>query len=132
MTAVEKYLFTPLYYPESTGAVLRWWEARRPFFNICVGAAGLLSLATISLIAHLLPLGGPFPVSWRVVILYAVMANLAYLLGPAADLALRGVLGDRAPAVGPVLFRYGLVFSIGLSLLPIPLAVLGWLISLIG
>jgi hypothetical protein len=132
MTAIEKYLFTPLYYPESTGAVLRWWESRRLFFNVCVGAAGLLSLATISLMTHLLPLGGPFPVTWRAVLVYAVMANLAYLLGPAADLALRQVLGDRAPALGPVLFRYGLAFSIGLSLLPIPLAALGWLISLIG
>ena len=35
---------------------------------------------------------------------------------------------ERAGAVGPVLFRYGFVFSLGLTLLPIPLVVAGWLL----
>ena len=31
----------------------------------------------------------------------------------------------------PALFRYGFVFSVGLSLLPIPVAALSWLVRLI-
>jgi heme/copper-type cytochrome/quinol oxidase subunit 4 len=30
-----------------------------------------------------------------------------------------------------VLFRYGFVFSVGLTLLPIPLAVVGWVFRLV-
>jgi hypothetical protein len=37
------------------------------------------------------------------------------------------MLGLRAPAIGPVLFRYGFVFSVGLTVLPVLLAGLGWL-----
>lgn len=127
MTAVEKYFFTPLYYPRSAWAVVRWWESRRPLFNLCVGGAGLLTLASVTLLAHLPPHPMGFLVPWDAVLVYALMANVCYTLGPLGDLLLRRALGDRAPAIAPVLFRYGFVFAVGLTLLPIPLALLGWL-----
>ena len=128
MTAVDKYFFTPLYYPGSSWSVLRWWESRRPLFNAAVGAAGVLSLGVISL------LEGPPQTATMVlggVVVYGVMANVCYTLGPVADLLLRRWLGDRAPAAGPALFRYGFVFSVGLTLLPIPVVILSKLLSLI-
>ena len=128
MTAVEKYFFTPLYYPRSFWAVLGWWESRRPLFNLCVGGAGLLTLASVTLLAHLPPHPVGFTIPWGVVLAYGMMANLCYSLGPLGDLLLRHAVGDRAPAIAPVLFRYGFVFGVGLTLLPVPLAVLGWLI----
>jgi hypothetical protein len=131
VTAVEKYFFTPLYYPRSSWSVLRWWESRRLLFNLCVGGTGLLSLGTATLIAHLPPHAGAFPTPWGVVLVYGVLANLGYTLGPVTDLALRRALDERAPAVAPVLFRYGFVFSLGLTLLPIPVAALGWLLRLL-
>jgi hypothetical protein len=127
VTAVERYFFTPLYYPRSSWSILTWWESRRFLFNLCVGSAGLLSLGMAALIGRLPPHPGGFPIPWGGVLVYGVLANLCYTLGPASDLVLRRTLRDRAPAVGPVLFRYGFVFSLGLTLLPIPLAVLGWL-----
>jgi hypothetical protein len=127
MTAVEKYFFTPLYYPRSAWAVIRWWESRRLLFNLCVGGAGLLTLASVTLLAHLPPHPMGFLVPWDAVLIYALMANVCYTLGPLGDLLLRRALGDRAPAIPPVLFRYGFVFAVGLTLLPIPLAVMGWL-----
>jgi hypothetical protein len=130
MTALEKYFFTPLYYPHSSWSVIKWWEARRPLFNLCVGGAGLLSLGMGTLFAHFPPHPIVFPVPWTGVLVYGVLANVGYTFGPAIDLLLRRQLGDRAPAVAPVLFRYGFVFSVGLSLLPIPLAALGWLARL--
>ncbi|HEV2084400.1 MAG TPA: hypothetical protein VGR09_04910 [Gemmatimonadales bacterium] len=129
MTAVERYFFTPLYYPRSQWSILRWWESRRLLFNLSVGSVGLLSLGIVSLIGRAPPHPGGFPVPWDVVLVYGVLANLCYTLGPVGDLVLRRVLGDRAAAVGPVLFRYGFVFSLGLTLLPIPVAALGWLVS---
>jgi hypothetical protein len=130
VTAVEKYFFTPLYFPRSSWAVLRWWESRRLLFNLCVGGTGLLTLATATLLARLPPHPMGFMVPWQVILVYALVANVCYTLGPLGDLLLRRILGDRAPAVGPVLFRYGFVFSVGLTLLPIPVAVLGWLFRL--
>jgi hypothetical protein len=131
MTAVERYFFTPLYYPRGAWSVVQWWESRRALFNACVGTAGVLSLAVAAGLAHLPPNAGSFPVPWAGVVAYGVLANLCYTLGPAGDLLLRRLLGDRAPAVGPVLFRYGFVFAMGLTLLPIPLAMLTWILRLI-
>ena len=53
----------------------------------------------------------------------SVVANLCYTLGSVTDLALRRVLGIRAPDLAPVLLRYGFVFSLGLTLLPIPVII---------
>jgi len=125
VTAVEKYLFTPLYYPRNAWSVLRWWESRRPLYNALVGGAGFVTLGTVALLAPAPPmvrlLGGS--------IVYAIAANLCYSLGPAADLLLRRALDDRAPAIGPVLFRYGLAFSLGLTLLPIPIMIVGTILQ---
>src|SRR5256885_2293860 len=112
----------------SAGALHGCATSECPFFSLCVGSTGLLSLGLATLIGHLPPHPGGFPAPWRVVLVYGVMANLCYTLGALADLTLRRALGERAPAVGPVLFRYGFVFSLGLTLLPIPLAALGWLV----
>jgi hypothetical protein len=130
VTAVEKYFFTPLYFPRSSWTVLGWWESRRPLFNVCVGGAGLVTLGTVTFLSYLPPHPIGFSVPWGPILLYGLMANVGYTLGPLGDLLLRKVLGDRAPAIGPVLFRYGFVFSVGLTLLPVPLAALGWLFRL--
>jgi hypothetical protein len=131
MTAIEKYFFTPLYYPRSAWSVLRWWEARRLMFNVWVGGAGLFSLAVVSIISRLPPHPISMSVPLPVVVVYGVLANICYTMGPVADLMLRRVLGNRAPAVGPALFRYGFVFSVGLSLLPVAIAGLGWLARIV-
>ena len=94
MTAVERYFFTPLYYPRSRWSILRWWESRRLLFNLSVGGVGLLSLGIVTLIARLSPHPGGFPAPWVGVLVYGVLANLCYTLGPVGDLVLRRVLGD--------------------------------------
>ncbi|MBM3908517.1 MAG: hypothetical protein FJ363_10655 [Gemmatimonadetes bacterium] len=119
-TAVEKYFFTPLYYPRGPFDVIFWWERRRLAYNVCVGTAGL---ATLVAMLFLHPMGlGLFlePGTYGVVLLYGLAANTCYTAGSAVDLLLRRILGIRAPDIGPVLLRYGFVFSMGLTLLPIP------------
>jgi hypothetical protein len=133
--AVEKYFFTPLYFPRTAWSVLRWWETRRPLYNAAVGTAGLFTLGVVAALSRLPPgpAGGPADPAGIVggVLFYGVLANLCYSLGAPADLLLRRLLGERAAAAGPVLFRYGFVFSIGLTLLPVPLAALSWLFRLV-
>ena len=45
VTAVERWFFTPLYYPRSPLQVIGWWERRRLMYNVSVGVAGVLTLA---------------------------------------------------------------------------------------
>jgi hypothetical protein len=121
VTAVEKYFFTPLYYPQSAWSVVRWWEKRRLAYNVAVGTAGMVTLAVAALTDGQ---GPPFMLP----LVYGVIANIFYTMGPVADLAMRKVLGERAPAVGPAMFRYGFAFAVGLTLLPVPLFIFSWIV----
>jgi hypothetical protein len=118
-TAIERFFFTPLYKAHSTTEVVMWWESRRALYNAAVGAAGTLSLIALALVAHMPP-----ELMLMGTLVYGFMANVGYTLGPVADLILRRALGERADVIGPVLFRYGFIFSLGLTLLPIPLVVM--------
>jgi len=118
------------------GAVIKWWEGRRPAFNLIVGAAGCATIALATL-AGALPAGfGTDAPPLRFLLggaaVYGVLANLCYSLGPLAELAMYRVWGDDAPRAGPVLFRQGLIFSVGLTLFPITLVVLGVAFRVLG
>lgn len=47
-----------------------------------------------------------------------IAANVCYTLGPAAEMTIEKFLKRPVYGLGPALFRYGLVFSLGLTLLP--------------
>jgi hypothetical protein len=103
--------------------IVTWWESRRLLYNLIVGACGLVTL-TVVVIASVV--GGHDPLRESPVIpvvAYGFMANLCYTLGPLIELTLERVWKDRILPVGPALFRQGLAFSIGLTLLPIPLVI---------
>ncbi len=133
MSALTRYFFSPVYTPRSAWSIVAWWERRRPMYNLVLAGAGVLSLGVHSLF-NLLP---PRPASPGVplglvgVLAYAVLANLCYTAGPAVDLYIRRRWGDRYAVVGPTLLRYGFVFSVGLTLLPIPLSFLTWALRLL-
>jgi len=129
-TAVGRTFFTPLYRPAGFKEVFRWWEARRPLFNLCVGAAGLVSIGVVNLLLLLSGRSAGFPVLG--VLAFGLLANLFYTAGPIVDLLFRRQLGTRGATVAPVMLRYGFVFSIGLSLLPIPVATIGFLLSILS
>jgi hypothetical protein len=57
------------------------------------------------------------------------MANLFYSFGAPADLFLRRMFKDSGGPVAQALFRYGVAFAIGLTLLPIPLMAMGWVLK---
>lgn len=132
MSAVTKFFFRSPYPSQTTWMVVRWWEARRLTYNLAVGATGLISLALAALIEGLPPSSGFLGVPFLAVVLYAVLANLCLSLGPIVDAIVCRRWGPNYSAVGPALFRYGFAFAIGLTLLPIPVALLGWGIRLAG
>jgi hypothetical protein len=108
----------------SAGAVFLWWEERRAAYNLIVGGVGCATIvATTLLLALPANAGGspPFPVLLGVAVVYGVLANFCYFLGPLTELAMYRLWGDEAPRAGPALFRQGLIFSVGLTLFPIAL-----------
>lgn len=121
MSALTSF-FYPLPAPRRTaGAVVSWWEQRRIPFNLIVGATGCATITISSVLSALV--GRPPRLEFLLVgsVIYGVLANVCYCLGPAVELGLYHFLGDDAPRAGPVLFRQGLLFSIGLTLFPIAL-----------
>lgn len=133
MSALTRFFFSPVYIPRSAWAILAWWERRRPVYNVVLLVAGVASLGAESLFRALPPhpVSPDLPLGFVGVVAYAVLANLCYCAGPAADLYIRRRWGDEYAVVGPTLFRYGFVFSVGLTLLPIPLSFLTWILRLL-
>ncbi len=110
-------------------STVRWWESRRLVFNKVVGATGLVTLAGMSFLFALPPYSEPMPVAVMVIgaLVYGFMANLCFTFGWQIELLARRVWGRRnAPDLGPILFRQGLIFSVGLTLFPLLLSALFW------
>jgi hypothetical protein len=125
MTALARFLFPVPDVRRNTATLFAWWECRRPAYNLVVGTTGLVSLAVLHAMSWL-PLHVDFRVPVPVIIVYGLCANLCYSAGFALEAALQHVWGDDVAPVGPTLFRHGLVFSVGLTLLPIAIAWLSW------
>ena len=132
MTTLGDALFPPAATRRGTLSLLAWWESRRGVFNLAVGGTGLAVLAIVRLIS-LIPPGVPMgPGVIRPVIAYGILANVCYTFGWAVESVAQRVWGDKVRPLGPVLFRQGLAFSVGLTMLPILLVSIGWLVRLAG
>lgn len=125
MNALTDFLF-PAPAQRSAAGIVRWWESRRLHYNLIVGAAGLLSLGAIRIITWLPPNAHHDFIPPPVVIVFGVMANVCYLLGPIVEIALEKLWGRKALPTGPTLFRMGLTFSVGLAFLPTMIAGFDW------
>ena len=96
-------------------------------FNALVGGTGLFTLLVIYLISFIPP-SARMPLDWRPIAAYGVLANICYTFGWAIEAAAQRVWGDKCPKFGPALFRQGLAFSVGLTLLPILLMSFTWVV----
>jgi hypothetical protein len=119
MPALASVLFPEPTLRRSPGAVIAWWEKRRPLYNAVVGTTGLVTIGVLS--AVLGPVMLVQPGTWIGIAAYGVAANLCYSFGAPAELLLQRWLGRDTYALGPALFRYGLVYSVGLTLFPLAL-----------
>jgi hypothetical protein len=107
--------------------VVRWWESRRLAYNGIVGGLGLATLLYgqgLSLLVRGETLGIP----WQAIAAYGIAANVFYTGGCVVENLVERWLGRPTYGLGPALFRYGLAFSVGLTLLPAGL----WTVLAIG
>lgn len=118
MGALTEFLF-PAPAKRSVTSIIGWWEKRRWPYNLAVGAAGAASVAWIY-VGELIMTGGNISAvpPWQGVVIFGVLANICYSLGPAVEVAVDKIWGREILPVGPVLYRMGLTFSLGLALLP--------------
>jgi hypothetical protein len=129
MPALTRFFFRAPYSAPSTGEIVRWWESRRPFYNLAVLMAGVTSLTAV-FVAELLLGEGAARIPWGGIMVYGFLANLLYTLGPIADTIVMRTWGRDYSEVGPTMFRYGFVFAVGLTLLPVPLVALRVILGL--
>ena len=123
MSALARFFFRAPYSLPRTWEIIRWWEARRLAYNLAIGAAGMVSVFAVAVTEVLFGgrLQGP---PLLLVLVYGVLANLFYTLGPIADTLIMRFWGRHYSEVGPTIFRYGFVFAVGLTLLPVPMIIL--------
>jgi hypothetical protein len=94
MSALTRFFFSPVYAPKSMWSVVNWWESRRALYNLTVGAAGIMTVVTVTLLSWIHPHPLPFRVPLGPILLYAFMANLFYSMGPVVDVFITAP-GDR-------------------------------------
>lgn len=115
---LQKLLFEPTLV-RSPLRVVQWWESRRLTYNAIVGGAGLFTLGWISAIV-----GGLFGERIELTpmligaVTYGIAANVCYTSGWVVENVVERWLKRPVYGLGPALFRHGLVFSIGLTLIP--------------
>jgi hypothetical protein len=130
MTALTRLLFPVPALRRSPVTILGWWESRRITYNAIVGGAGIITVTAVQLIG-MLPPHPRLDFPWIAVVAYGIFANICYTFGFALEALLDRIWGDEVAPVGPTLFRHGLVFSVGLTLLPIGIAWIGYLVSVL-
>ncbi|HLG23783.1 MAG TPA: hypothetical protein VI564_02525, partial [Candidatus Nanoarchaeia archaeon] len=79
---------------------------------------GVVTLGAGWLFASLPPAIPGFEIEGTVVLVYGVMANVCYTGGWLVEMGFETLWRRKAPLVGPALFRQGLSFAVGLTLLP--------------
>ena len=111
--------------------VLRWWEARRWYYNKIVGGVGLVAtffMISCGILSEPLvgePIGIPDPPALVPlgILAYGLAANLCFTGGWIVECMLRTKTADTG-AFTVRAFRYGIGFSIALTFLP---AMLCWI-----
>jgi hypothetical protein len=111
---------------------IRWWEARRIFFNLLVGATGIIATSVFLLIGSaIVQRGEDFeePLALiGIVLLYGFMANVCYTLGWITELAWAKDDPAKSQNFRVRAFRAGLVFSMALTTAPIWIATFVWVL----
>jgi hypothetical protein len=133
--SLTKLLFEPALV-RSPLRVVQWWESRRLTYNAIVGGTGLVTLVYVNALELLMgngwliaPWSGPRGTAQMMgILVYALAANLCFTMGWVVENLAERWLKRPVYGLGPALFRHGLVFSIGLTLLPgviVTMAVIG-------
>jgi hypothetical protein len=117
--------------PRNTWGILKWWESRRWKYNVIVGASGFASLGVFSALMSLPPSPHHLTWTWTPILAFGVLANICYALGPTVETAIEKLSRGKILPTGPALFRMGLTFSVGLTLLPTLMASMDWVFRIL-
>jgi hypothetical protein len=120
--------------PRSVGGIVRWWEGRRLGYNLFMLPAGLTTVGVLGIVLNLPPGAPPGgtpmePEFFTACLIYGVIANVCYSLGAVVESAAHLVFGRELLPVGPALWRMGLTFSLGLTLLPAMVLTFVWVVK---
>ena len=131
-------ILSRLLYPRAaartSGAIFKWWEKRRLSYNLIVGGGAGLSVAIGSLLWLLPPNDLPLElIPLEGYLGFAFLINLSYSLGAATEMLAHKLWGTDVRPVGPTLFRMGLTFSVGLTLvLPVIIFMIQWVFRVVA
>ncbi len=115
------------------GAIIRWWEARRLTYNLVLAGSGVLSLGVMGLFQSLPPNAPGLRFAVLPLLVYGLLANVCFGLGPAIEIAVEKLSGGRILPTGPLLLRAGLTFAVGLTfVLPTILMAISYVARIIG
>lgn len=106
--------------------MIGWWESRRPWFNLIVGIAGVITCIACAVVAlaastfYNSDFGWPDPPLFAFVGvgIYAVMANICFTGGWIVELFIRGLWPSEANRYATTSFVLGLVIAVLLTLTP--------------
>lgn len=133
-SGILSHLLYPRAAARSAGAIVKWWEKRRLSYNLIVGGGAGLSVVIGSLLWLLPPNDLPLeiiPLEGYLGFLFLI--NLSYSVGPATEFLAHKLWGTHVRPVGPTLFRMGLTFSLGLTLvLPVIVFRIQWVFRAIA
>jgi hypothetical protein len=117
--------------------IRRWWEERRLFYNIVVGCVGgvtsvlmiLCGFISEPIVGEAIGIPDPPILVPLGIVAYGIAANICYTEGWVVEsrLAKRGALSSAD--FGVRAFKYGVIFSVGLTFFP---AVLSWAVFLLS
>ena len=122
-SALVRFLY-PTPARRTVGGIFKWWERRRPAYNLIVGAGGAVSLMAGAVVSRVMGMPMSLADLLDPVIPIAIWANLCYTLGPLTESLLHGIWGREVRPAGPHLFRAGLILSVGITFL-VPAILLG-------
>jgi hypothetical protein len=128
-------LFRPAENPSSFGNIVAWWELRRIAFNMLVGAVGIVSFIVNLWLwtAYIQKPGESDGFNPALsAIFFGIMANVFYTSGWIVEGVALAVRKRGSMAVGPRLFKLGLVFSLVLASLPGLFMVFAAMLKILG
>ena len=120
--------------PRSVGGIFRWWEKRRLAYNLFMLPTGLTTVGVLGVVLNLPPGAPPGgtpmePEFFTACVIYGLLANVCYTLGATVESTAHLAFGREVLPVGPALWRMGLTFSMGLTLLPAAVLTFVWVVK---
>jgi hypothetical protein len=110
-----------------------WWERRRIAFNVVILLVGAFTLFVIQVLATILIRLGDYVIRpngiLSVVIFYMLAVNVCYTLGWVTELLWSDGDTARTELLRPAVYRWGLVFSVAITLLPAVFVPLLWFLQ---